>query len=122
MPAAKLSAADIAYQAIGFQPSRISEFREGRQAVNEAKGEATAERSKLEAAWIKASPTDRAAIMSQIREYNQSHPGMSLTVDQMIRTQQAQSKNTATVGSFGLRLPPKAQAALAASGRFANVN
>jgi hypothetical protein len=108
-------------QGLGFQPAVVSEFREGRNAVLQAREEAQSARTHLTQRWLQADPTDRPAIMSEIRNYNSdpAHQGMTITVEQLMKNLQSQRKQ-ATM-PFGLKLPAKAARSLAAAGSFANV-
>jgi hypothetical protein len=108
-------------QALGFQPAPVSEFREGRNAVLEAREEANSLRARLSQRWLDADPADRPAIMSEIRAFNEDpeHQGMMLTAHQLMvdlhnRRKQAREP-------FGLRLPAKAARTLEQAGRFANL-
>lgn len=123
IPADKISPLDVGYRALGFQPSDVSEAHEGREAVYEAENEAKQAHTQLTQAWIAADPVDKAAIMSQIQQFNMANPGMRITVQQMIKTMTAQRKaqGTTVAGSFGLTLPKKAAQTYIQAGRFANV-
>lgn len=117
----KISPYDVGLQAIGFNPTRVAEVREGRAAVMEREEEWKHERTQLEQRWLQSDQTDRAAVMSQIREFNQGHHGMPITVGQLLQQLRNNRKQAAqSPDKFGLRLPPKAAAALAQAGRFAN--
>ena len=122
LPASKISGFDVAARAIGFQPSSVSEFREGRAAVQEAQDEAKTSRQQLAAAWLAAKPIDRAAVMSQIRVFNMANPGMTITVGGLMRMQQGAAADVKKPSNFGLHLNAKVAATIAARGRFANVS
>jgi hypothetical protein len=121
LPPAQIGAGGVAAQALGFQPAAVSEFREGRNAVLEAREEAQSAAKQLSQRWLQADPTDRPAIMSEIRQYNAdpAHQGMTITVEQLMKDLQSRRKQ-ATM-PFGLKLPAKAARSLAAAGSFANV-
>jgi hypothetical protein len=127
LPASKISAGDVAYQALGFQPSKVTEAREASYAVQQARDEAKQQHTDLTKAWIAAKPVDRAAIMSQIRTFNADpkSQGFRITVDQMLKTQAAQAKAARAQGVFGLTVPKKAAGWLGnrqtGPGAFANV-
>jgi hypothetical protein len=123
LPADKISTFATIAQAVGFQPAEVSEFREGQAAVREAQQEAKTARSSLVSAWLEAEGDDRAAVMSSIRQFNATHPGQAITMPQLVSAlrQRAQVAHQPATQSFGLRLPPKAAAALAQAGRFANI-
>lgn len=114
----RLSAFDIGAQAIGFQPSRVSEFREGREAVRVAVQDAKTEHAKLEQKWLKASGGDRADVMAEIRDFSRAHPSMKITVDQLMKLAQAAKK---PAGPFGLKLNPAQAKEFGPKGAFANV-
>lgn len=121
LPANKLSGGDVAAQTLGFQPARVSEFREGRFAVLQARDEAKSEKSKLSTAWLAADHTDRAGIMSDIRQFNMANPHERITVEQLMKSAQEQRVNARrSQATFGLTLPKKAAKDLAQSGRFAD--
>lgn len=110
---------DKTVQALGFQPSRVSEFREGRFAVQEAETEAKSDRDKLMTEWIQ-NPAERSDIMVKIREWSQDHRGMAITNDALLRRLQAEQKQARQPADrFGLRLAPKAAPQLIQAGRFA---
>ena len=113
----QLTPTDVASQALGFQPSRVSEVREKRNAILQMRTEWQGERTRLEGRWLDAEPADRAAIMSEIREWNQTHHGMGITQGQLL--QLAQARRRQAKGPAGLRLPPKAARELSQAGRFA---
>ena len=122
LPADKITTGDVAYQALGFQPSRVTEAREGSYAVQEARDEAQAAQKKLSSAWVSAAPQDRPAIMSQIREFNADpkHQGFAIRQDQLLKDLNQRRKEAAQQGGFGLHLPRKAASQLEQAGSFAN--
>jgi hypothetical protein len=105
-------------QALGFQPAAVSEFRERRNAVLQAREEATSAHTQLTNAWLAASPADRPAIMSQIREFNADpmHRGFQIKMDQLLRDAQARRKQTSM--PFGLRMSPAQARTAAQAGAF----
>lgn len=107
-------------QALGFQPTAVSEFREGRNAVIQARQEQQAEHTRLVRAWVQAAPEDRAEIRSQIGQWNQDPANMAarITMSQLIQAQQAAKKQAKA--PYGLRLPAKGAQSLLQEGRFAN--
>lgn len=117
LPANKVTPYDIGLQAIGFNPTRVAEAREGRNAVLEKEEEWKSERSGLVQRWLQADQTDRPAIFSNIREWNQDHHGMGITFQQLVKDLEEQRKQSHA--PFGLRLPAKASRELAEAGRFA---
>jgi hypothetical protein len=121
LPPDKVGVSGGIAQAFGFQPSTVSEFREGRAAVQQATQEAKDEHTRLTQKWLKADPEDRADIMDEIHDYNADplHAGSRITMSQLLQAKQAQRKQGQM--PFGLKLPRKGMAALAAEGRFANV-
>jgi hypothetical protein len=122
LPASQISAATVIAKGLGFQPSQITEFREGREADRSKLFETRAERNQLAQQWMSAKPADRAALMPKLREFNQANPGAQLTVDQLLKMQQSARKDQASPGTFGLRLPTKGRSEFTAPGRFANVS
>jgi hypothetical protein len=72
-------------------------------------------------AWLGAQGDDRAAVMSQIRQFNEDNPFEPITMPGLLNALRARQQQTQRPGGFGLRLPPAAAALLAQSGRFANV-
>lgn len=120
LPAEKISNADVAYQALGFQPSRVSEFREGRAAVQEAQQEAKSEHDRLVQRWLAADAEERQNIRQEINLFNQNprNLGFRITQGQLLRDLQQRRKQADA--PFGLHLPRKGAAALAEAGAFAN--
>jgi hypothetical protein len=125
LPAAKLSPYDVTVQALGFQPSKVSEYREGKFAVQEAQDEAKGTHGKLTQAWLGAQGDDRAAVMSQIRVFNRANPGMRITVDglikQMVAARKASAAASANPAGFGVKMNPAQTRTYAPAGAFANV-
>jgi len=121
LPPEKLSTRDLVFQGLGFQPSQVSEFREGRNAVLEAREEAQAEHTRLTNRWLAADPGERQNVMQEIRLFNQDpkNLGFRITVSQLLRD--AQQRRKQANAPFGLRLPRKGADALAEAGAFANV-
>lgn len=120
LPASKISSGAVAAQAVGFQPSQVTEFREGRAAVQEAQQEASSERGKLMASMMQGG--DHSEIIQRVRDFNQANPGQAITYSQLLQSQQrARKAAQQPVGSFGLKLPTKAAATLSKAGSFANV-
>lgn len=119
LPAQKLTPYDIGLQAAGFQPSRVSETREGRSAVLEAREERTAERSHLETRWLEGNPSERAAAWQAIVAYNAANPTARITRDQLLQQEKASKKSSAT---YGLRLPRAQTRDLMHAGAFANAS
>jgi hypothetical protein len=122
LPPEKLGAGAAIAQAVGIQPAAVSEFREGRAAVLEAREEQRAEHTRLAQRWLAAAPEDRAAVMSEIRTFNADPRNMAarITMDQLIKAQQQQRKDARQVGAYGLRLPRKGAQQLMQAGAFAN--
>jgi hypothetical protein len=120
LPPEKIGVGGGIAQALGFQPSEVSEFREGRNAVLQAREEQRAAHAQLTSAWLSAAPADRPAIMSQIREFNSDphNVGSRITMQQLLRDQVQRRKQAAT--PFGLRLPRRGAAELNQAGAFAN--
>lgn len=118
----KLSALDVGYQAVGIQPSRVTEFREARAATLEARDETKSARSALVQAWVSAKPDDREAAHDEIRAYNHANPGAKITTEQLLqarqraKTENAPSKKTL----YGLQVPKNQARALGNAGSFAN--
>jgi hypothetical protein len=119
LPAEKLSGWDVGLQAVGFQPSKITEFREGRAAVLEAETEAKDMRSRLTNAWITADPEDRGQVMAEIQRFNGEHPAQRITVSQLMRNLAQLRKQGQNPAAFGLRLPRKGAQDFMEAGRFA---
>jgi ribosomal protein L17 len=123
LPASRISGWDVALQAAGFQPSRVTEAREGSYAVQQARDEAKAQHDQLVKAWVSADPADRPAIMSQIRDYTSDplHKGFPINHDTLLKALQARTKaGRIPPEAFGLTLPKRGAAALEQAGRFAN--
>jgi hypothetical protein len=79
------------------------------------------ERTRLERKWLQAAPTDRTAVMAEIRQFNHAHPEARLTQSDLIRQMVAQRKQAAgPAGLYGLRVPTKGRAAGIEAGGFAN--
>lgn len=121
LPPGKITAGDIAWQAAGFQPTRVAEAREGSAAIEQARDEARSEHTRLTNAWLEADSDERSDIMSKIRVFNQDplHAGTRITMQQLLQAQQNRRKQARA--PYGLRLPSKGAAALINEGRFANV-
>lgn len=117
----KISAGNVAAQAVGFQPARVSEFREGRFALMQARDEARSQRSSLINNWLSADPDDRAPVMTDIRHFNQAHSGQPITISQLLQAQQRQRKAAQQpANTFGLKMTPAQTKNLSPLGRFAN--
>jgi hypothetical protein len=123
LPPDKITPYDIGLQALGFQPARVSEAREGSAAVEQRRDEAKEMHTKLSNAYIAASPTDRAAIMSQIREFNMGpyNQGFKIKLSDLHNLEKQRDKRAQQPGAFGLRLPKRGAQALIDAGSFANV-
>jgi hypothetical protein len=106
-------------QALGIQPSQVSEFREKRAAIREAKDEQSATHTQLSNAWL-ANPAKRPEIWQKIQAFNRDNRGVAITRDQLMRTLNQRRKDDAS-GSAGLRLPRKGAQQLIQAGAFANV-
>jgi hypothetical protein len=116
LPPSRLAPTDVAAQALGFQPADVSEFREGRYAVIQAQQEMQSQRAALSHAWVSAAPTDRGAVMTEIRLWNQAHPTQRITVGQLLQEAHRATKSApGKIGAFGLPAKDPASA-----GRFAN--
>jgi hypothetical protein len=122
LPPEKLSSADIAYQALGFQPSRVSEFREGRNAILEAREEQVSARSKVMTAFTTAAPSDRHSVIEQVREYNREHPQEPITYSQLLQGVKRQQEQARQPATFGVRVPKKATREMGQHGSFANTH
>ncbi len=116
LPPDKLTLADEASQFVGFQPSRVTEFREGRAAVMEAREEAKTLRDEAINAFVTG---NRQSALDQVRAYNQQHPEQPITYSQLL---QAAKRATAQArpGAYGLMLPKKTVGTLERAGSFAN--
>jgi len=119
----KISPLDIAYQGLGFAPSRVTEAREGRQAIVQARDYLNETRTKLVQRWLGADPVDRAAIWSEIAHFNASpqvNLGAKITRDQLLQQLQQRKQGQQHPGAFGLRLPKASERQLMEYGAFAN--
>ena len=107
LPASKISAASVAAQAAGFQPSQVTEFREGASPCRRPRPR-TASAPHGTHPGLKADPEDREDAMDSIHAFNRGHPGEKITVEQLLQQKQAAAKSakalTANPGSFGLKL------------------
>lgn len=117
----RLSAGNIASQALGFQPARVAEFREQRNAIAQARKEREVERGRLTNRYVTADPSDRADVMDRVREYNRQHPGDPITVAQLRRAVNRQRQTVQDPKTAGLHLPKRAARDLIERGSFANV-
>jgi hypothetical protein len=108
-------------QALGIQPSQVSEFREKRAAILEARQEQSATHTQLSNAWL-ANPAKRSEIWQQIQQFNRDprNAGSRITQSQLLQTQNQRRKDE-TTGSAGLRVPRKGAQQLIQAGAFANV-
>jgi len=126
LPAESISPAGIVGQALGFQPADVSEYREGRAAVEQAKAEAQVEQQRLSQAWVTAADNDaRTEAMQAIQQYNADHPGEEIQMPTLFAAlRRARLNQTAqpNAQTFGLELSPRQAKAMAQAGRFANVN
>jgi len=119
----KISPLDVGYQALGFAPSRVTEAREGRQAIVQARQQVADTRSRLVRRWLEADPGDRAAVWSEIAQYNASREvnlGSKITRDQLLQQLNERRKGKLHPGAFGLRLPKASERQLMEYGAFAN--
>jgi len=119
----KISPLDVAYQGLGFAPSRVTEAREGRQAIVQARDYLNETRTKLVQRWLGADPVDRAAIWSEIAHFNASpqvNLGAKITRDQLLQQLQQRKQGQQHPGAFGLRLPKASERQLMEYGAFAN--
>jgi len=115
----QLSLGEAALQGFGIQPSRVSEFYEGRAAVRDAKQAVADDRSELRRAWLEAEPRDRGAVMVQINRFNQAHPLQRITQSQLYRELRQREKDKTREGGYGLRLSNKQAREFGQEGRFA---
>ena len=121
LPPDKLSGMDIADQAVGFTPSRVADFREGRYAVQQEKSENSARRTALIQGWLKADSDDKADAKDDIDAWNHGHPGEKITVASLLKEQEAQKKAARQPpGSFGLKMSKGQTQDLQGVGSFAN--
>lgn len=120
LPPSKISPWDAAVQAAGFQPSKVSEFREQRGAEMEAKEEQTQARMAVARAWVQASPSDKAGVVAQVSAYNAANPGATITVGQLLRMQQAQTRPP-NASDAGVRTSRPNTPFINQAGAFANV-
>lgn len=115
----KIGLGGIAAQAVGFQPSTVTEFREGRAAVQEAKQEGSAAKSATLAKILQADPDERGDIM---QEFNARHPGERITYATVLKAQQeARSVARQKTDQFGVPLSRAQRAGgLSSAEAFAN--
>ena len=119
----RITPLDVAYQALGIAPSRVSEARMGRQAIVQAREQMNDARGKLVQRWLEADPGDRSAVWSEIAQYNASpkvNLGSKITRDQLLQQLNERRKGTQHPGAFGLRLPKASERQLMEYGAFAN--
>jgi len=119
----KITPLDVAYQAVGFTPSRVAEARAGRNAVLQARDALREERTELTTRWLEAEPQDRAAVWAEIARWNADphNTASRITRQQLLQTLHQRSKDEARQGAFGLRLPRKGAQQLIQQGSFANI-
>jgi hypothetical protein len=122
LPASKITPYDVAVQALGFQPSRVSEAREGSAAVEQRRDEAKAAHTKLVQQYV-AKPEQRGSIMAKIRAFNldPANASAKIAIPQLNNAVKEQTKRSQQPGAFGLRLPKKNAQSLIEAGSFANV-
>ena len=123
LPAENITPWDVAVQAAGFQPSRVSEAREGSAAVQQARDEAKSEQTRLSHRWLQAAPEERQNVMQEINLHNQDPrtAGFKVTMHQLLLDEQQQRKRSQMPGAYGLRLPKHGAQQLIDAGSFANV-
>ncbi len=125
LPASQISTGSVIAQGLGFQPSRVSEFREGHYAVQEAMQEAQQARSGLTQKFLQADPADRTDVWAEIQQYNAQNPTAPIQYQSLLRALNQRMvvarQAAANPGSFGVRLPRGDTSALTSAGRFANV-
>jgi hypothetical protein len=121
LPPSAVPMSQVITQALGFQPAVKEEALMGRHAGQQLDEENKSARTHLSQRWLQADPTDRPAIMSEIRQFNQdpAHQGYTITTQMLLQDLNRQRKQANA--PFGLRTPAKAAAAIARAGAFANV-
>jgi hypothetical protein len=122
LPASKITPYDVGLQALGFQPSRVNEAREGSAAIEQRRDEAKAGHDKLVQQYT-AKPDKRADIMTKVRAFNLDPNNASAKIDmkQLNNAVKQQTKRAQQPEAFGLRLPKKGAQQLMEAGSFANV-
>jgi hypothetical protein len=121
LPADKLSPLDIAYKAVGLNPSRVSEVRASRNAILEAKQEAQHARTTAIQSWLSDMDKQHAADATQaVRKYNDTHPSNKITVGQLLQARKAAKDAEKHPERLGLNLPKKGARAMVEAGRFGN--
>jgi predicted Fe-S protein YdhL (DUF1289 family) len=105
---------------VGIQPAAVSEFREGRNAVLEAREEQRAEHTRLTQRWLQADPGERQDVMQEIHQFNADphNLGVRITMQQLLQAQQQARKQGNA--PYGLRLPKAGARELLQAGAFAN--
>lgn len=116
--------ADLAAQALGFKPSRMSELQEGRGAQLSTQKAITDRKNALLRAAVEARASNNKAalddVMRQIKEFNRKQPEQAITVSAIIRAVVARERGDILTDERGISTDPKNKAAAQAA-RFASV-
>jgi hypothetical protein len=118
-PASKFTTKDIAARALGFTPSRESEFQEQRRADIEFRDEIQSARSEVLNDFLTATPAGRRDAIAAIQKYNRANPLAQITYSQMVAGLKREQEKTRS--RSGLILSKNMQAALNQRGSFANL-
>jgi hypothetical protein len=119
LPANKFSTYDALLKATGFNPDDVGIARDARNAEQTERQVDKDEHSQLLQKMLTALPADRGKVITQIGEYNKTHPTTPITMKTIQSELKAQAVANATPGTYGLHIPKKEVPALSQVGRFA---
>jgi len=120
LPAEKISAADVAAQALGFRASSISRAQEGRNAIYHAEEVAKDIKIPLLDRLVQAKPADRKAVIAEITRYNRANPLDPITGQAIQARLRDQARANAMPDLYGAHVARRAIQQRTELTRFAN--
>lgn len=118
-----LNGGDVLGTALGFNPTKVAEMYEGRNAIKGREGRLVARREEIANMFVTAAlagdSVTQEEVMKAAMAFSLRNPSMALTADSLRRSLQAKVRNQAMIKD-GVYLSNKRQD-LRAEGRFANV-
>ena len=117
IPGEDLSIGDLFLQSLGIQPSRVSRFYAGQQAIKDAERYYRDRKSDILKDFRTAGTAEeRSAVLSRVREFNRNNPALAITRSALIQSVVSRKEREARYRRYGANIDEKAATQFAQEG------
>ncbi len=122
IPADKLSGPELFAQSLGFHPEAVAEVQARNTAERNLQGAVTDQRKSLIQEYASADPNARQDVRAKIYQFNQQHPGFSLSYSDLQRATVMRAQQQREMLTYGAKLRARQIPEIAAEGSRYNVH